>query len=147
MVCQSQKLNMKKAINHYKAQGIDLSKVLYKPDNSCQVDNHNTEKQNHNLDIFYPGHRHKILAPNPRIDEILQHHRNRLDQIVSLLTNPTDIWNLSTRIFGQLDGIHALYGSGEIFAHLEYLESMDLVTSSDGLYSLTAPSVDISTIF
>ena len=103
--------------------------------------------KNHNLDIFYPGHRHKILEPNLRIDEILQHHRDRLDQIVSLLTNPTDIWNLSTRIFGQLDGIHALYGSGEIFAHLEYLESMNLVTSSDGLYSLTAPSVDISTIF
>ena len=67
--------------------------------------------------------------------------------IVSLLTNPTDIWNLSTRIFGQLDGIHALYGSGEIFAHLEYLEAMNLVTSSDGLYSLTTPSVDVLTIF
>ena len=103
--------------------------------------------QNNNLDIFYPGHRQKILSPNLRIDEILQHHRDRLDQIVSLLTNPTDIWNLSTRIFGQLDGIHALYGSGEIFAHLEYLEAMNLVTSSDGLYSLTTPSVDVLTIF
>jgi glutamate synthase (ferredoxin) len=32
MVGQSQKLNMKKAIQHYKAQGIDLSNILYKPD-------------------------------------------------------------------------------------------------------------------
>ena len=31
MVGQSQKLNMKKALEHYKAQGIDLSKILYKP--------------------------------------------------------------------------------------------------------------------
>ncbi|MGD1981042.1 MAG: glutamate synthase large subunit, partial [Flavobacteriaceae bacterium] len=31
MVGQSQKLNMKKALDHYKAQGIDLSAILYKP--------------------------------------------------------------------------------------------------------------------
>ena len=49
MVGQSQKLNMKKAVNHFKAQGIDLSKILYKPNNSDQVDNYNTEIQNHNL--------------------------------------------------------------------------------------------------
>ena len=50
MVGQSQKLNMKKAINHFKAKGIDLSKILYKPNNSNQVDNYNTEIQNHNLE-------------------------------------------------------------------------------------------------
>ena len=50
MVGQSQKLNMKKAINHFKAKGIDLSKILYKPNNSDQVDNYNTKIQNHNLE-------------------------------------------------------------------------------------------------
>ncbi len=38
-----------KDINHFKSQGIDLSKILYKPNNSDQVDNYNTETQNHNL--------------------------------------------------------------------------------------------------
>ena len=103
--------------------------------------------RNQNLDVFYPGHRHEILTPTTRINEILQHHRDRLEQIISLLTNPTDIWDLSTRIFGPLDGIHTLYGSGEIFAHLEYLESMKIVDSSDGLYSLTSPNPDVHSIF
>ena len=31
MVGQSQKINMKKALDHYKSQGIDLSNILYKP--------------------------------------------------------------------------------------------------------------------
>ncbi len=103
--------------------------------------------QDQNLDIFYPGHRHEILSPNSRINEIFQHHRDRFEQIISFLTTPIDIWDLSTRIFGPLDGIHALYGPGEMAAHLEYLESMGAVDSLDGLYSLNTSSIDISSIF
>jgi len=50
MVGKSQILNMKKAIKHFKAQGVNLSKILYKPDNADIVDNYNTKLQNHNLD-------------------------------------------------------------------------------------------------
>ena len=50
MVGQSQKLNMKKAIDHFKAKGIDLSKILHKPEVAEHVDLHNTQKQDHNLE-------------------------------------------------------------------------------------------------
>ena len=50
MVGQSQKLNMNKAIKHYKAQGIDLSKILYKPEVPDYVDTYNTKKQDHGLE-------------------------------------------------------------------------------------------------
>ena len=50
MVGQSQKINMKKAVDHFKAQGIDLSKILYKPEVGPKVKLHNTEKQDHGLD-------------------------------------------------------------------------------------------------
>ena len=50
MVGQSQKLNMKKAINHYKAKGIDLSKILYKPKIPSEYRERNTIPQNHNLE-------------------------------------------------------------------------------------------------
>ncbi|MFD1096874.1 glutamate synthase large subunit [Salegentibacter chungangensis] len=50
MVGQSQKLDMNKAIEHYKAQGIDLSKILYKPKIDEDMPLHNTEKQDHNLE-------------------------------------------------------------------------------------------------
>ncbi len=50
MVGQSQKLNMKKAINHFKAQGIDLSNILYKPSVPPQFKERNTQNQNHQLE-------------------------------------------------------------------------------------------------
>lgn len=50
MIGQTQKLNPNKAINHYKAKGIDLSAILHQPKTEKVTIKHNTEKQNHNLD-------------------------------------------------------------------------------------------------
>ena len=50
MVGQSQKLNMKKAINHFKAKGIDLSNILHKPKVPDQIKERNTKTQEHNLE-------------------------------------------------------------------------------------------------
>ncbi len=50
MVGQSQKLNMKKAIQHYKAQGIDLSNILYKPEVPSHIKERNTEIPDHQLE-------------------------------------------------------------------------------------------------
>jgi glutamate synthase (ferredoxin) len=50
MVGQSQKLNMKKALEHFKAQGIDLSNILYKPDVPNTVQERNTKQQDHGLE-------------------------------------------------------------------------------------------------
>jgi glutamate synthase (NADPH) large chain len=50
MVGQSQKLNVNKAIKHYKASGLDLSTILYKPEKAKEVANYNIEAQDHALD-------------------------------------------------------------------------------------------------
>ena len=50
MVGQSQKLNVNKAIKHYKANGLDLSTILYKPEKAKTVPNHNTSSQDHALE-------------------------------------------------------------------------------------------------
>ncbi|MGQ7946912.1 glutamate synthase large subunit [Flavobacterium sp. WC2509] len=50
MVGQSQKLNVNKAIKHYKANGLDLSTILYKPEKAKTVPNHNTTTQDHALE-------------------------------------------------------------------------------------------------
>ena len=50
MVGQSQKLNMKKAIQHNKAQGIDLYNILYKPEVPSHIKERNTEVQDHQLE-------------------------------------------------------------------------------------------------
>jgi glutamate synthase (ferredoxin) len=49
MVGQSQKLNVNKAIKHYKASGLDLSTILYKPE-KAKKRNHNTTTQDHALE-------------------------------------------------------------------------------------------------
>lgn len=50
MVGQSQKLDMNRAIENYKAQGIDLSNILYKPQIDENMTLYNTMKQDHRLD-------------------------------------------------------------------------------------------------
>lgn len=50
MVGQNQKLDMNRAIDHYKAQGIDLSNILYKPKIDDDMPLYNTQKQQHNLE-------------------------------------------------------------------------------------------------
>ncbi|TDN84302.1 glutamate synthase (NADH) large subunit [Salegentibacter sp. 24] len=50
MVGQSQKLDMNRAISHYKAQGLDLSNILYKPKIDEDMPLYNTQTQDHNLE-------------------------------------------------------------------------------------------------
>ncbi|WP_299520124.1 glutamate synthase large subunit [Winogradskyella sp.] len=50
MVGQVHKLNRNKAIEHYKASGIDLTPILHKVEVADDVKLHNTEQQDHNLE-------------------------------------------------------------------------------------------------
>jgi len=48
MIGQSQKIEMARAIEHYKAKGLDLSAILHKPETTRPL--FNTERQDHGLD-------------------------------------------------------------------------------------------------
>tara|TARA_R110000868_G_scaffold87090_4_gene243812 strand:+ start:126 stop:4634 length:4509 start_codon:yes stop_codon:yes gene_type:complete len=50
MVGQVQKLDRKKAIEHYKANGIDLTPILYKVDVPAGTKFYNTQKQEHHIE-------------------------------------------------------------------------------------------------
>tara|TARA_R110002051_G_scaffold94647_8_gene164554 strand:+ start:5349 stop:9857 length:4509 start_codon:yes stop_codon:yes gene_type:complete len=50
MVGQVQKLDRKKAIDHYKANGIDLTPILYKVDVPAGTKFYNTQKQEHHIE-------------------------------------------------------------------------------------------------
>ncbi len=50
MTGRSDRLNMRNAIDHWKAKGIDLSKLLYKPTVSSDVAVYNCETQEHGLE-------------------------------------------------------------------------------------------------
>jgi len=50
MVGRSDLIKMSGDINHWKAKGIDLSRILYKPEMDTSVATHHVEEQNHGLD-------------------------------------------------------------------------------------------------
>ncbi len=50
MVGQVGKLDMRKALDHWKAHGVDLSKVLYQPELKPGIEIYHTETQDHHLD-------------------------------------------------------------------------------------------------
>ena len=77
MIGQSQKINSKKAVDHYKAGGLDLSAILYQPDNYFENPISNTKEQDHNLEevldftILKDSHRalyrkEKMVEPEQR---------------------------------------------------------------------------------
>ena len=59
MVGRVDKLDMKKAVAHWKAKGVDLSRILYQPQPKPGVAIHNCEKQNHALDSAID---HELIA-------------------------------------------------------------------------------------
>ncbi|MCY4254423.1 MAG: glutamate synthase large subunit [Flavobacteriaceae bacterium] len=90
MVGQSQKLNMRKAISHYKARGLDFSKILFKPQTPNHVNVYNTTSQDHELenvldlkllDVLNPAIKnnlpfeleHKIQNTDRAVGAILSH--------------------------------------------------------------------------
>ncbi len=50
MVGHSERLNVQKALAHWKAQGLDYSKILYKPEVDASIGTRCTEKQDHGID-------------------------------------------------------------------------------------------------
>jgi glutamate synthase (ferredoxin) len=50
MIGHTEVIEMKPAVDHYKAQGLDFSKILYQPDVGDDVGRYQTETQDHGLD-------------------------------------------------------------------------------------------------
>ncbi|NNF86051.1 MAG: glutamate synthase large subunit [Winogradskyella sp.] len=90
MVGQVQKLNRNKAIEHYKASGIDLTPILQKIKVSENVEVYNTQKQDHfletHLDFTIVKQAHQALFRKQRTDLELK-ITNRDRAVGALLSN------------------------------------------------------------
>ncbi|MFQ5898261.1 MAG: MBL fold metallo-hydrolase [Candidatus Methylomirabilia bacterium] len=74
---------------------------------------------------IFPAHGPVIEDPQGRIRELLEHHRRRLDMILSTMRSPgLTAWEVSRAIFGdELDHAERWMAFFESLAHLEYLVS------------------------
>ncbi len=63
MIGRSDKLDMRRAITHWKAKGIDFSRILYRPKVGPEVATYNCEKQDHGLDKALDNQLIKLAQP------------------------------------------------------------------------------------
>jgi len=125
MVGQTQKINANKAIDHYKAKGLDLSSILHRPAAYDNLTVNNTEKQDHNLDnvldftILKDSHRalyrkeqmtlnYPIKNTDRTVGAIVS---NEVSKIYGHLGLPEDTLNINfTGSAGQSFGAFGAYG-------------------------------------
>ncbi len=90
--------------------------------------------------IAYPGHRDPIQDPAARAREILEHHKSRLAEVLSLLREgPLTGYDLARRIrwrtryssWGEYPAPERFFAMGEALAHIRRLEVEGLVEEVD----------------
>jgi glutamate synthase (ferredoxin) len=90
MIGKSEKLDTKDALNYYKIKGIDLSKILYKPNVDANTPLKNTEKQDHNLKnvLDFTILKESKLAIEKKIEMSLDYKIKNTDRTVgAILSN------------------------------------------------------------
>jgi glyoxylase-like metal-dependent hydrolase (beta-lactamase superfamily II) len=90
------------------------------------------------VDRAAPGHG-STLVLGDRVDEIVAHHDERSRRTVAALdgvvaeqdgsdsASTATPWEVATRLFGEMDGIHAKMGAGEAASHLAFLRKRGAV--------------------
>lgn len=69
-----------------------------------------------------PSHGKPFTNANKRIAEIISHHNERLDTLLSILKEPNAIYPICMQLFGKQLTVHEMrFAIGETIAHLEYL--------------------------
>lgn len=96
----------------------------------------------------WPGHRGPIVDPVGRAADIVAHHRERTERVLSVLeAGPATPWEVSAELFGTLTSIHILHGPGEAFAHLEHLAEAGIVRRDGRAFERLEPEPNLDSLF
>ena len=94
--------------------------------------------RNLDADVILPAHEAPFGELSKRVDELLEHHRVRLDEVMEAISrgvlSPWDIarhveWSVGK--WEQMDATNRLLAVRETVAHLQFLESQTMVTRLD----------------
>ncbi|AFA39330.1 Zn-dependent hydrolase, including glyoxylase [Pyrobaculum oguniense TE7] len=86
----------------------------------------------------FPAHGEEIANLTTRVDELLKHHHERLEEVLSVLSVPMTTYEVAKKItwdagpFDQFDVYNKIFAIGEAYSHLMYLEDVGLVEKIDG---------------
>ena len=102
------------------------------------------------VDLVLPGHRRLLRDCNSRIEELRQHHRRRLEEVLSILEyGPQNAYEAASRMTWDIDCSsweafpvsQKWFATGEAVAHLRYLEESGRVVRDEHagcrVYSIT----------
>jgi glyoxylase-like metal-dependent hydrolase (beta-lactamase superfamily II) len=76
------------------------------------------------LDVAYviPSHGKPFYGANDRIDELLKHHEERLEETIAAIGSESTVYEVCNRLFRPGLTVHETrFAIGETIAHLEYL--------------------------
>jgi len=82
------------------------------------------------VDLVLPGHRRLLKDHKKRINELQEHHRDRLDEALSALGNgsktawevaPYITWDIEFNSWQEFPSVQKFFAIGETIAHLDYL--------------------------
>jgi glyoxylase-like metal-dependent hydrolase (beta-lactamase superfamily II) len=84
--------------------------------------------------LLCPGHGPLVKEPNRKIQELLDHRRERDEQILRFIGRGRDtVWRLVKAVYPELDGRLVPMATGQILSHLHKLEDEGKVrTRRDG---------------
>ncbi len=104
---------------------------------SLQVFMDNLEKvKGMDIKILYSAHRDMIENPIKRIDEILIHHKNRLDEVINIIGSESKTayeiaqkmtWDYSDGDFNNFAPQQVWFAVSEALAHVEHLRHKNIL--------------------
>ena len=107
--------------------------------------------KDYDIELTLPGHRNVITDVYKRIDELLEHHRIRLDAIITILKesdkkmNGAEIaskmqWRIRARNWEEFPYAQKIFATGEAMSHLVHLTITEKVNAEliDGVIYYTA---------
>lgn len=72
---------------------------------------------------LYPGHGEVIEEPGERIDEIMEHHLERKENVLEIVEEKRTAFEVMKELFPSLKAEYYLFGMSEAVGHLELLVS------------------------
>ena len=86
-----------------------------------------------------PGHGDPFENLSGRCEELLFHHRERLEKTQAILNNGKDLsaYEVAVQLFGELKDFHVVLGCAEAQAHLEYLVDEGAASLNSDKYCLS----------
>lgn len=97
-------------------------------------------------DVVLPSHGYTFKGLSKRIDEIINHHKQRLNEIVNLIGEPKTVYEIASKVswspgsYDSLSPLNKWLALLETRAHLEYLLRKNIVKliSSGGKFKFLA---------